>query len=239
MKDTALERILHNQGFGSRRVCRALVRNGSVAVDGQAVDDPFLTFPAEGIELTVDGEPWVARENVYLALNKPPGFECSRKPTHHETVMSLLPAHFIERGVQPAGRLDQDTTGPLLLSDDGAFIHATTSPKHDLEKTYIALTAAPTSQEEVDALLSGVLLRGQEKASTAAACRAVGSRRLEIVITEGKYHQVKRMVAAAGNRCRALHRTALGALTLDELDLPPGEWCVLDEAQREAIFRKD
>ncbi len=123
-----LERLLHSQGFGSRKACRALVRQGRVTVDGQVCVDPFAEFEPTGLPFSVDGELWVYREKVYLALNKPAGYECSRSPLHHPSVLSLLPEPLTRRGVQPVGRLDQDSTGLLLLTDDGQFIHALTSP---------------------------------------------------------------------------------------------------------------
>lgn len=235
-KQSAIERILHEQGFGSRRECRALVRKGRVRVEGAPVDDPFAPFDAAGLNLSVDDVDWTCVPKVYVALHKPPGFECSRNPSHHQSVFELLPPHFAERGVQPAGRLDQDTTGLLLLSDDGPFIHRVTSPKHKVEKTYVATCVAPVHPDAVRDLLEGVMLRDAKEASRALRCRALEHDVMELVIQEGKYHQVKRMIAAAGNRCERLHRSALGALSLEGLGLGEGEWMLLDEAQRAALF---
>jgi 16S rRNA pseudouridine516 synthase len=169
---------------------------------------------------------------LYIALNKPPGYECSRKPSHHPGVLSLLPDQFTWRETQPVGRLDHDTTGLLLLSDDGAFIHAHTSPKRQVPKIYLATTRDPVTPELISGLLAGVQLDDEPAPIAVQSCRQVDEHRLEIVLTSGKYHQVKRMLAASGNHCDALRRTAIGSLQLDALGLAEGEWCFLDEAQR-------
>ena len=135
------------------------------------------------------------------------------------------------REVQPVGRLDHDTTGLLLMSDDGPFIHAQSSPKRHIPKVYVATTAQAVTPELIAQLLAGVQLHDEPAPLKALTCRMLGPQQLEIVLEQGKYHQVKRMLAAAGNHCGALHRTAIGNLTLDALELEPGEWCYLDAAQ--------
>lgn len=127
-----LERILQAQGFGTRKACRHLIRAGYVTVAGEAVDHPFATFEPEGLVFTVGELQTVYREKAYLVLNKPANTECSQKPKFHPSVYSLLPAYLRERGVQAVGRLDEDTTGLLVLTDDGQFIHTLTSPKKRL-----------------------------------------------------------------------------------------------------------
>lgn len=235
MSDTPLERILHAQGFGTRRDCRRLVRRGAVEVSGQRIKDPQAKFPAEGLELRVDDMPWTCRARVVLALHKGPDYECSRTPTHHRSVLELLPLPYRTRGVQPIGRLDQDTTGLLLLTDDGPFNHAISSPKRHVPKTYQVETEHPVDDALVEALLAGVLLKGEESPTRALAGRVTGDRSLELQIGEGRYHQVKRMMAAAGNRCAGLHRSAIGGLQLDTLSLDLNAWCVLSEAQIAAV----
>ncbi len=201
-----------------------------MSVDGVPVTDHRLEFQTQGLAFSVHGEPWVFHERLYLALNKPSGYECSRKPSHHPGVMSLLPEQFTWRETQSVGRLDHDTTGLLLLSDDGAFIHAHTSPKRQVPKTYLATTEAPVTPQLVEALLAGVKLEDEPAPIGVTECRPLDSHRLEIVLEQGKYHQVKRMLAAAGNHCSALHRSSIGGLALASLDLDEGEWCYLDEA---------
>lgn len=227
-----LDRILQSQGFGTRRQCRSLIGEGAVKIGGAVVDTFALPLEAEGLHFTVRGEPWTYRRQLHLALHKPPGYECSRKPSHHPGILSLLPPQFIWRNVQSVGRLDHDTTGLLLVSDDGAFIHAQTSPRRQVAKRYVAHTHEPVTVELVARLLRGVQLSDEPGPIAAQACRALGQSSLEIVLDQGKYHQVKRMLAAAGNHCVSLHRSAIGRLELASLGLQAGQWCHLDEAQR-------
>jgi 16S rRNA pseudouridine516 synthase len=235
MKKLSLDRILQSQGVGSRKWCRDLIASGEVAVDGSIVDDYHAAFDTENLKFTLFGEEWIYRAQIYIALHKPAGFECSRKPSHHPGVMSLLPEEFSWRDVQAVGRLDHDTTGLLLLSDDGAFIHAQSSPKHHVPKIYQATTAEPVTDALVDQLLAGVHLHDEPAPLSAVLCRQTGSRQLEIVLEQGKYHQVKRMLAAAGNHCAALHRSAIGGLSLDALGLDAGEWRYLEAEELEKL----
>jgi len=229
-----LESILFSQGFGSRRQCRTLIADARVAVAGMPCTDPLASFDTPGLTFSVDGEVWPFHEHTYLALNKPAGYECSRDPQHHLSVFHLLPAQFATRGVQCVGRLDQDTTGLLLLSDDGQFVHAFTSPRRKVPKVYIAATRHAIDDAQLDALRAGVLLHGEREPIAAVAARARGERELELTVLEGKYHQVKRMVAAAGNRVEALHRERIGGFTLPA-ELPPGAWQWLDATQIDAL----
>lgn len=227
-----LDRVLQSQGFGTRRECRALIRDGAVAIGGSVAADFNTALEAKGLAFTVHGEDWAYHPHLYIALNKPPDFECSRKPSHHPGVLSLFPRQFSLRETQSVGRLDHDTTGLLLVSDDGAFIHAQTSPKRQVPKTYIARTHDPVTLELVARLLEGVKLSDEPGPIAAQGCRRLEEHSLEIVLDQGKYHQVKRMLAAAGNHCVALHRSAIGRLELATLGLQIGEWCHLDAAQR-------
>ena len=224
-----LERILHCQGFGSRKACRTIIRARRVRIAGEIIDDPFADLPTEGLAFTVDDAIWQFRDKVCLVLHKPAGYECSHRPQYHASVFALLPEVLANRGVQCIGRLDQDTTGLLLLSDDGGFIHAWSSGRKRIPKVYEVATRHPVSDAMIEALLDGVQLRGESAPVAATACRRTGERSLRLTITEGKYHQVRRMLAAAGNRVEALHRSAVGGLALpDELAL--GEWRWLENA---------
>ncbi len=224
-----LDRILHSQGFGTRKACRALVRHGRVSVNGAVCADPFAEFAPEGLAFAVDGEAWTYRERAYLMLHKPAGYECSRAPKHHPGIFELLPEPLLNRDVQTVGRLDEDTTGLLLLSDDGQFIHKLISPRHKTPKVYEVTAKHPVDDTQIAALTKGVQLHDEPAPLAAAACERVSERVLRLTLTEGKYHQVKRMVAAAGNRVEALKRIAVGGLALPE-DLPEGEWRWLDAA---------
>lgn len=229
-----LESILFKQGFGSRRQCRALIEAGRVAVGGVVCDAPDDEFDTAALRFEVDGTTWPYHEHAYLALHKPAGYECSRDPQHHASVFSLLPAPLAERGVQCVGRLDQDTTGLLLLSDDGQFVHAYTSPKRKVPKTYVAHVRHALDDKQLDALRTGVLLHGETKPSAAVAALARDAHTLELSVLEGKYHQVKRMVAAAGNRVEALHRERIGGYALPP-DLAPGAWRWLEATDLAAL----
>lgn len=225
-----LERILQSQGFGTRKACRTLIRFDRVSVAGVPVADPFAEFTPDGLVFEVDGVAWPYREKVYLMLNKPAGHECSRAPKHHPSVLALLPEPLRNRDVQPVGRLDEDTTGLLLLSDDGQFIHRLTSPKHKVAKVYEVTAKHPVDDGQIAALLAGVLLHDEPEPIAAAACARVSERVIHLTLNEGKYHQVKRMLAAAGNRVEALKRIAVGPIRLPD-DLPEGGWRWLEAAE--------
>ena len=231
MSKLTLDRILQSQGFGTRKWCGKLVADGEVSIAGQTITDSRAAFETDGLEFTLFGEVWTYRKHIYIALNKPANYECSRKASHHPGVLTLLPEQFIRRDVQPVGRLDHDTTGLLLMSDDGPFIHAQSSPRRHIPKVYVATTHDPVAPELVVKLLSGVKLHDEPAPLAALTCSMVGTHSIEIVLEQGKYHQVKRMLAAAGNHCVALRRTQIGGLKLDTLGLAEGEWCYLDDAQ--------
>lgn len=238
MPKLTLDRILQSQGFGSRKYCRELIDDGDVLVNGDAVTDYRTQFDPIDLILTVFGEEWQYREHIYAVINKPPNYECSRKPSHHPGVLTLLPEQFTWRDVQPVGRLDHDTTGLLLLSDDGQFIHAQSSPKRHVPKRYLATTFDPVTPQLIEQLINGVQLIDEPAPLAAQECCAVGTHQIEIVLEQGKYHQVKRMLAAAGNHCSALQRIAIGGLTLASLDLAEGEWRYLDDAQLALLMPK-
>lgn len=231
MTKLTLDRILQSQGYGTRKYCRGLIEDGEVTIGGEVVDDYKAAFETNGLEFTIFDETWLYREHVYIVLNKPANFECSRKPSHHPGVLTLLPEQFTWRELQPVGRLDHDTTGMLLMSDDGPFIHAQSSPKRHVPKVYVATTHEPVTPELVAQLLEGVQLHDEPAPLAAQTCRMLGENQLEIVLEQGKYHQVKRMLAAAGNHCSALTRVAIGELTLASLNLQEGEWAYLDAEQ--------
>jgi 16S rRNA pseudouridine516 synthase len=231
MPKIALNNMLQSQGFGTRRWCRELIEDGDIAVNGEITTDPRATFDTDELRFTVFGEEWLYREHVYICINKPPNIECSRKPSFHPGVLTLLPEQFSRRDVQPVGRLDHDTTGMLLMSDDGAFIHAQSSPKRHVPKVYVATTHDAVTPQLVAELLSGVKLHDEPAPLAALRCEQVAEHEIEIVLEQGKYHQVKRMLAAAGNHCTALRRVAIGALTLASLELAEGAWRYLTPEQ--------
>lgn len=224
-----LERILRSQGFGSRPECRGLVYSGQVFIDGERCEDPFAEYEPEGLVFSVAGVEWVHRKFAYIVLNKPADFECSHKPKFHPSIYTLLPRPLLNRGVQAVGRLDEDTTGLLLLSDDGQFIHTYTSPKKKIPKIYDVAVKHPFNETQRLALLDGVQLKDEPGTISAAGCEILDERVVRLTVTEGKYHLVKRMIAAAGNRVEGLNRVAIGGLTLPG-DLPCGHWSWLSDA---------
>ena len=223
-----LAQLLFSQGFGARRECEGLIVSGHVMLDGQVCDDPFHEVEPEGLTFHVRGEAWAYHAKALIVMNKPAGVECSQKPKHHASVYSLLPAPLRRRDVQSIGRLDEDTTGLLLFTDDGTLIHRLTSPKRHVPKVYEVGCKHPVTPDQVQRLLAGVTLIDDPATVRAAAAVATGERAdglhgLRLTLTDGKYHQVKRMLAAVSNRVEALHRSAFGALTLPA-DLAPGQW---------------
>jgi 16S rRNA pseudouridine516 synthase len=226
--------LLFTQGFGTRRECEALVACGRVAHQGRVAELDDDIEALDGLPFEVDGTAWPYHASALVLLHKPAGYECSQRPRHHPSVLTLLPPPLRTRGVQPVGRLDEDTTGALLLTDDGALIHRLTSPKHHVRKTYEVTTKHALDVQQVQRLRDGVVLDDDPVAVRAADAQLVAPTHLRLVLVEGKYHQVKRMVAAVGNRVHALHRSAFGMLTLDGLG--PGQWRWVGSAEREAAF---
>ena len=238
-----LQDILYSQGFGTRRVCAGLVQQGLVLVYAPGnpltpvkCTDSAAHFEAPGLRLHVQGVDWPYHEKAYVMLNKPTATECSQKPSTYPSIYTLLPSPLRLRpqkgavqGVQAVGRLDQDTTGLLLLTDDGKFIHRMSSPRHHVPKVYEVTVKHPLDEAQVSKLLAGVVLDDDPKPVRAAACEAVSSHHLRLTLTEGKYHQVKRMVAAVSNRVEALQRSQIGGLKLPD-DLAPGQWRWLSAA---------
>jgi 16S rRNA pseudouridine516 synthase len=225
-----LQDVLFSQGFGTRRVCAGLIQQGRVTVGGQPVTDAAAEFEAPALRFAVGGVEWDYHDKAYLMLHKPAGTECSRKPSTYPSIYTFLPPPLRQRpqkaatqGVQAVGRLDQDTTGLLLLTDDGQFIHRMSSPRHHVPKVYEVVSKHVVDERQIDRLLEGVVLDDDPQPVRAAACELGGERLLRLTLTEGKYHQVKRMVAAVGNRVEGLHRSSIGGLVLPA-DLAPGQW---------------
>ena len=230
-----LDKILQSQGFGCRKYCRQLIESGKVAIgnNGGTLNtcSNFKTdVPTEGLELAVLGEHWSFREKIYIAMNKPQGYECSHQPQHHHSVFSLLPEQFLARGIQCVGRLDQNTTGLLLLTDDGAFLQALTHPKKHVAKRYVVTTNRPITDEQIAQLAQGVALRNEKGIYAADECTKLSEHQLALTIHQGLYHQVKRMIAAVGNHVDALHREQIGNFKLPE-NLEAGEWIYLNDEQ--------
>lgn len=237
-KKLNLERILSKQGFGSRKLCRIMIINEEVTVNDEMCDDPSASFDLDNLQLTVKGEAWDYKEKSYLMMHKPSNYECSHKTQHHPTIYSLLPHPLVERGVQCIGRLDEDTTGLILISDDGQFIHKMSSPKWKVPKIYEVTCKHPISDEQITHVLSGVQLVDEDAPIAALSCERISDKVIHMSLTEGKYHQVKRMMAAISNRVEYLKRIQIGKLVLPK-DLKVGEWRWLSESDMIALSNKD
>jgi len=231
-----LAQLLFTQGFGTRRECADLIDAELVEVEGMPCSDVDHELAPEGLRFSVRGEPWTYQERAFLVMNKPAGYECSQKPKHHPSVYALLPTPLRRRGVQAIGRLDEDTTGVLLFTDDGTLIHRLTSPKHHVPKVYEVSCKHPVDAAQIEQLRAGVLLHDENETVSAAACAATGPSALRLTLLEGKYHQVKRMIAASGNRVEALHRSEFGAVRLE--GLVPGGWRWLSESEAAAVSER-
>ena len=228
MSEKRWQDVLFSQGFGTRRVCLGLIQQGLVTHNGEEVEDPDAWVETDDLFFTVQGERWPYHDHAYLMLHKPAGTECSQKASLYPSIYTLLPSPLRQRGggaaagVQAVGRLDQDTTGLLILSDDGKFIHRLTSPKHHVPKVYEVTTKHPLDASQIERLVAGVGLDDDPKPVAAHAAVQTGTHTLTLTLTQGKYHQVKRMLAAVSNRVEGLHRSQIGSLTL--ADLPEGAW---------------
>ncbi len=231
-----LEKMLQSQGFGSRKHCQQLIKNGAVTIMGETQTNPKFAIkiaPETVLQFSVYGQNYQYREKVYIALHKPQGYECSHQATHHFSVFDLFDDVLLNRGLQCVGRLDQDTTGLLLLTDDGQFLQALTHPKKHVAKVYAMHTADPINATQIKQLEQGVALRNESGTFAATEVQQLAEHELQMTIHQGVYHQVKRMLAAVGNKVEQLHRQQVGALNLTDLALDVGEWMYLSPEQVE------
>ncbi|MFC2715376.1 16S rRNA pseudouridine(516) synthase [Kingella denitrificans] len=220
-----LIKYLQAQGIGSRRQCQWLVQNALIQINGGTQSNAKAEVRPETVQsLTVDGEEAVVipLPDFYILLNKPAGYEVSHKPRDYPSVFTLLPDQVRAADIQAVGRLDADTTGVLLITNDGQFNHRMTSPKHKVDKIYRATLKHAADPSLCAQLQAGVLLHDDNETVAAQAAELHDAYTLILTIREGKYHQVKRMVAAAGNRVEHLHRLQFGPW--DTQDLQAGEW---------------
>lgn len=241
MSGTArLDRLLANLGYGSRNEIHQLVRFGAVVLDGVPAKDASTRIPITDdlpARLHVDGEPLDPLPGVALMLHKPVGVTCSHKEAG-ALVYDLLPPRWRRRdpALSTVGRLDKETSGLLLLTDDGTLLHRIISPKKHVAKRYLATLARPLQGDEVSRFASGTLmLEGETKPLAPAVMEMLSPTSARLSITEGRYHQVRRMFAAVGNHVDALHRDRIGALSLPE-DLEPGQYRQMSPADVAAIF---
>ncbi len=236
MAHVTLDKYLARLGYGTRREVTQLVAKRRVTqTDGRTLSTDDRIGPALHDQLRVDDEPLDPPTGSLLILHKPVGVVCSAKDVA-PLVYDLLPSRFLRRTpvIAPIGRLDRETSGLLLLTDDGALNHRIASPRTHVSKRYEVWLAEPLRGDERALFASGTLLLAQEATPLRPAeLEIVGERHVRLTIHEGRYHQVRRMFAAVGNHVVALHRAAIGALTLG--NLPVGAWRVLSAAEREAV----
>ena len=216
-----LDKFIASQGKYSRSDVKRLIKQKAVTVDGEVAIRPEEQVEPEKNEVAVLGEKISYKEHIYIMLNKPQGVVSATEDESQKTVIDLIPAELKRNGLFPAGRLDADTTGFVLVTDDGDFAHRILSPKNHIQKTYIAELADPVTDEDINELESGILLKDGSRCLPAEV-RKISDKKIEIKICEGKYHQIKRMFAARGNRVEKLNRSCMGKLEIDET-LQPGE----------------
>lgn len=216
----------------SRKEARRAIMAGRVAVAGQPVKKAAEPVPP-GAQVTLDGQAVFLPGHVYLMLNKPAGLLSATTDAVQPVVNDLLPEE-LATWVHPVGRLDLDTTGLLLMTSDGQWSHRITSPRHHCPKTYRVTLADPLSEDARQQLESGVQLRNEDQLARPASVVLVSERMIDLTVTEGRYHQVKRMLAAVGNHVKALHRHRIGNLELDPT-LPAGSFRHLTEAEVQSL----
>ena len=217
-----LDKIIANRGIASRREVKELVRQGRVLVDGVPASAPDVKVSAEKVAITVDGVPVSSERYTYLLLHKPAGVLTATEDSRQRTVLDLLPPELRKRGLSPVGRLDKDTEGLLLLTDDGELAHRLLSPKYHVDKRYFARVDGPLDQADVDAFAAGMTL-GDGLMCLPAGLEPLAEGTCIVTLREGKFHQVKRMLAARGAPVLYLKRLSMGPLTLDA-ELPIGGW---------------
>jgi len=230
-----LLRTIANLGYGSRKQVQAMFREGLVTnAEGEVL---YADDQVSHETVRIDGEPLDPPAGLVLMLNKPIGYTCSTRDPGR-IVYDLLPPRFRLRSplLSTVGRLDRDTSGLLLLTDDGGLLHRIVSPKSKLAKVYEATLAEDLRGNETELFASGTLmLEGEKTPLVPAVLEALEPRRARLVLTEGRYHQARRMFAATGNHVVALHRSQVGGLDLG--GLPEGQWRSLDEGDLDRLFR--
>ncbi len=235
-----LDRLLANLGYGSRKEVQALARTGAIVFDGQAIKDTGYKVPISAElpqRLTIGGAPVDPPAPLTLLMHKPLGVVCSHREPGR-SVYELLPRRWRARmpALSTVGRLDLDTSGLLLITDDGPFLHRVISPRSHVAKRYVAELARPLRGDEAAVFAAGeLMLEGEPDPLAPAVLEVLGERRARLTIIEGRYHQVRRMFAAVGNHVEALHRDRVGRLDLPDA-LAPGEWRILTPDEQAAIF---
>ncbi|WP_299017057.1 pseudouridine synthase [uncultured Caulobacter sp.] len=235
-----LDRLLANLGYGSRKEVQTLVAAGKVMLDGKVLKDSGARIAVDATlpeRMTIRGVAVDPPAPLVLMMHKPLGVVCSHKEDG-EKIYDLLPRRWRLRdpALSTVGRLDKDTSGLILITDDGDFLHRVISPKRHVPKTYLAKLDRALNGSEAETFAAGTLmLEGEEKPLLPARLEIVDERTARLTISEGRYHQVRRMFAAVGNHVVDLHRERIGGITLPE-DLAPGQHRILPAAEAEKVF---
>lgn len=232
-----LDKLLSATGKWSRKEVKELIRQGRVLAGGRPAARPEERYDPAAVQLTVDGALVDLSRSVYVMLHKPAGLLSATADRRQPTVLDLLPEELRRRGLFPVGRLDKDTTGLLLLTDDGGLAHQLLSPKKHVDKVYLAHVEGVVDQSDVRALAEGMVLEDGLRCLPAGLEPLGDGTSCLVTLQEGKYHQVKRMLAARGKPVRSLHRQKMGPLVLDK-ELEPGKWRFLTEEERASLQRR-
>lgn len=224
-----LDKFLADCGCGTRSELKKLIKSGAVSVDGETVRSAGFRFDENTAVVTLSGRRIEYQKYICLMLNKPSGVVSATEDNLHKTVIDLVPTEYSHRKLFPIGRLDIDTEGLLLITDDGSLSHTLTSPRSHIPKTYIAHLAEEIKEEDIKMFERGITLDDGHK-TLPARLLSLGERAAEVVIFEGRFHQVKRMFAATGNRVEHLKRVKIGGLELDG-NLAAGELRELTKAE--------
>ena len=229
-----IDKLLSSTGMWSRKEVKELIRRDRVRMNGVVVRKPEEKADPETARLEVDGTAVDCVPFVYVMMNKPAGWLSATEDKRQKTVVDLLPEHLQRRGLFPVGRLDKDTVGLLLLTDDGAMAHELLSPKKHVDKVYHAWVEGTVNEQDVKALAQGMMLGDGLECLPAGLQPLEDGRECLVTLREGKYHQVKRMLAARGKPVKALKRLSMGPLQLDQ-GLKEGQWRMLSSTELEAL----
>lgn len=235
-----IDKIIASQGTLSRTDVKKLIKNGQITCNGTAVSSGAQKIDPEKDKLTLNGKPLTLSSHIYLMLNKPKNVVSSTETAGQTTVIDLVPDELFRSGLFPAGRLDKDTTGFVLITDDGVFAHNILAPKRHVPKTYEVTIPAPLTQEEMQAIEEGLSVGATVFCPAEIRFLYAGDlgQTYEIILHEGKYHQIKRMFSRFQKEVIALHRTKIGGLALDD-SLEPGACRPLSEAEIILIQQKN
>ena len=210
-----LDKYLATHSDATRTLAKMAIKSGRVEVNGEIVKDQGRKLKSDDVVL-VNGRELVESGEVYLVLNKQAGIICATQDEEQDTVLDFLDG-YTHKDLHIAGRLDKDTTGLVLITSDGQWSHRVTSPNYECQKVYVLETILPIQESYIEEFANGVLLRDEVKPTKPAQLEILGEKSAKLTLTEGKYHQVKRMFGAMGNRVVRLHRESVGGVTLGEL----------------------